>query len=218
MATADHELQHAGRERVQATWPMRRRDRAPRRPSCAVIVRRPLLKNTREPAAGGAGGFRIQAARACFRVRRPGLRRAGRVVGIGFQAQPDDRPVGLRSAAEERGEARGAADHERQHAGRERVQGADVADAPHAERPPRPGDDVVRGHPRRLVDDQHAVGGRRRMLTACRHRPLPRRPPRPAAGPHPAGAARRIRMHCGVRRRRGPRPPRARQSRLSSGR
>ena len=65
--------------------------------------------------------------------------------------------VVLVGAAQELREPRRAAEDERQHAGRQRIERAGVADAALAERAPRRGDDVVRRRPGGLVDDEHAV-------------------------------------------------------------
>jgi hypothetical protein len=55
-------------------------------------------------------------------------------------------------------EPRRAADHERQHPGRHRIERAGVPDARHAERAARQRHDVVRGRALGLVDDEDAVG------------------------------------------------------------
>ena len=97
----------------------------------------------------------------------------------------------------------GAVDAEHQHAGGHRVEGAGVADLAGAGQPADPGDDVVRRHPGRLVDDDQpgaqsllvAASGRRRLVVlvdlarllvrvgvAGVRRAAPRpRPPRPSA-------------------------------------
>src|SRR5918994_3269830 len=78
-------------------------------------------------------------------------------------AQPRDGLVALRQRHQEALHARGAAHEHEQQPRRERVQRARVADlrAGWAGQPPADvGDDVVRGDPGRLVDEQHAVGRR----------------------------------------------------------
>ena len=69
------------------------------------------------------------------------------------------RLLGQHQVAEQPG---GPVDAEHQHAGGHRVEGAGVADLAGAGQPAHPRDDVVRGQPGRLVDDDQA--GRRRSL------------------------------------------------------
>ena len=56
-------------------------------------------------------------------------------------------------------QARGLAEHERQHAGGLRIERAGMPDAADPQRPARHDDDVVRARADRFVDDENAVDG-----------------------------------------------------------
>ena len=87
--------------------------------------------------------------------------------------------VGLVAGGEELRQPRRAADHERQHAGRHRIERAGVADARDAQRAPRERDDVVRRRALRLVDDEDAIKGSGLLfqtlliVEGCGRRPSP---------------------------------------------
>ena len=87
--------------------------------------RRHLPQRAHQRAAG-------RAQRLVAHRDRPRLvqRLAREVVGGGREAEPDGRAVGLLALRQEARQARGLADADRQHAGRERVERARVADAP----------------------------------------------------------------------------------------
>ena len=80
---------------------------------------------------------------------------AGRVIRVRRQPEPDARLVLFFRSTERARQV--SVDDEREHAGRERIERAGVADARRAERPPHPRHDVVRCGPRRLVDHENAV-------------------------------------------------------------
>ena len=82
------------------------------------------------------------------------------VVGRRRPAQPDAGDVFLLVDGQELREPRRPADHQRQHAGRQRIERAGVADPRDADRPPHPRHDVVRRGSGGFVDDQDAVHGR----------------------------------------------------------
>ena len=96
-----------------------------------------------EESAAAAVECRVDggAVRPWAAVRRAG-RHAQRIAGVGVQAETDRGVVGL-VAADEAGQARGAADHERQYAARQRVERAGVTDALLAQGAADAGDDVV---------------------------------------------------------------------------
>ena len=79
------------------------------------------------------------------------------VVGLSSRPDPNPRDVLLVDAAQERREPGGAADHKREHTGRERIEGSGMADAGQADRSTHDRDDVVRGRAGGFVDDKNAV-------------------------------------------------------------
>ena len=81
---------------------------------------------------------------------------AGAVVGISFVAEANHRVVHLRLADDVRQQARRGVDGQYEQAGRERVERAGMPDPLGASGPPHDTDDIVRGHPRRLVDKQQS--------------------------------------------------------------
>ena len=98
-----------------------------------------------------------------FRVRRPsvighrtsdavGQRR--RIVGRRRDPEPHVREVFLLVGDQELGQARGVADEQDEEARRERIERAGVPDPRRLQRPPREGDDVVRGGTARLVEEE----------------------------------------------------------------
>ena len=80
-----------------------------------------------------------------------------RVVGVGGETEPNRSLVTLLRARVELRQAGEVAEHQRQHSGGQRIERAQVPyrtlrdDAAHAV------DHVVRGQPRRFIDDEHAV-------------------------------------------------------------
>ena len=102
----------------------------------------------REGAQLGAQALRHVRARDDLAVGVE-RRRAG--------AERHARGVALVGRGQVRRELRPLAHQRDEHAGGERIERARVPDAPLAERPAEPRDDVVTGEPRRLVDDEHAV-------------------------------------------------------------
>ncbi len=137
--------------------------------------RRHLVEGAHE-AGEGRGERRRRRVRGNGRAQRL----ARQVVGRGGEAEPHGRHVLLLAPGQEAGEARGAADADRQDAGRERVERARVPDPPGPERAAHAVDDVVRGRARRLVHDQDAVHG---AATPRFRRPRPRRAASPAPPP-----------------------------------
>ena len=81
---------------------------------------------------------------------------AGAVVGISFVAEANHRVVHLRLADDVRQQARRGVDGQYEQAGRERVERAGVPDPLGASGPSHDTDDIVRGHPRRLIDKQQS--------------------------------------------------------------
>ncbi len=79
------------------------------------------------------------------------------VVGLSSRPDPNPRDVLLVGAAHERREPGGAADDEREHTGRERIEGSGMADARQADRATHDRDDVVRGRAGGFVDDKYTV-------------------------------------------------------------
>ena len=82
---------------------------------------------------------------------------AGAVVSVGRPAEADHTFVDFVAARVKLRQARGAAEHQRQHAGGDRVERAQVADLLHAGDPPRFPHYVVRGPAFRFVDDDGSV-------------------------------------------------------------
>ena len=80
----------------------------------------------------------------------------GRVVLVGRASERDGGFVGLVAGGQELREAGRAADDERQHAGRHRIERAGVPDARDAQRAPRQRHNVVGGRSFGLVDDEDA--------------------------------------------------------------
>ena len=108
-----------------------------------------------EAAAGGLDRRRVNIQLAIVIGRGDNV--AGRVVGVGDDAQSDDGLVDLLAAGEQVGQPRGLPDHERQHSGCHRIECAEMPDAAFAGEAPDMPHDIVRGHPFWLVDDKHAV-------------------------------------------------------------
>jgi hypothetical protein len=138
--------------------------------------RRHRLAATREPMGahaadflGGVGRRRLRDLAAKCAQRgldilardrhrdRFARRLSEAIVGIRRHAQPHLGLIALRIAGQEPREPRRLAEHERQHAGRHRIERAGVTDARYAQQPPHAGNDVVRGRTFGLVDDEEAV-------------------------------------------------------------
>jgi hypothetical protein len=94
--------------------------------------------------------------------------RAERVVRISGDAEPDLRVVALVVDAEKPGEARGASQHEHEEPAGQWIERARMADAPLAGHAPHARDDVVRGRPGGLVEEEDAVHRQIAGLQNCR--------------------------------------------------
>jgi hypothetical protein len=81
------------------------------------------------------------------------------IVGVGGEAKADHAFVGFLRRGVELGEAGEAAGDEREHAGGERVEGAEMADGTLAENAAHAVDYVVGGPSGGLVDDDDAIHG-----------------------------------------------------------
>src|SRR3989449_3403777 len=144
-------------------------------PPALVVDRRVHRRHLRD-AADEAAARRLQPL-----AREPGHRRlgehaAGEIVRVGGDAEADGRDVFLVLVHQIGRELGGLADEQRQDAGGRRVEGAGVADAPHAEPLARERDGVERRRAGGLVDDEDPRRGRghrgaaRAALTASRTR------------------------------------------------
>ena len=149
-----------------------------------AVGRRPLRDRPEE-----AGQRRLDRG---SRRRRPGRRGqlALEVVGRGRGAEADRRAIRLAIAEVVLDDARPVAEEDRQHARRERIERAAVADALGRRQAADEGDDVVRGRAGRLGDDEDAVEARpERRVGHRQRRTLGDEARRPRPGP--AGARRR---------------------------
>ncbi len=79
--------------------------------------------------------------------------RARDITGVGRVSKPNHRFVFLFSAAEKLRQPRCASDQHHENSSRKRIQRAGVADAPLADDSAHARNDIVRGHPRGLIDD-----------------------------------------------------------------
>ena len=84
-----------------------------------------------------------------------------RVVGIGRETEPHGAGVALAAAGVKARETSGAAEREHQHAGRQRIERAEMADLAKSDQPAHGFDDVVRRLAARLIDHEDSVDGRR---------------------------------------------------------
>jgi hypothetical protein len=83
------------------------------------------------------------------------------VVGVGFKAKTHGAAVALAAAGIKPCEARGAAEGEDQDTSCQRVESAQMADAPEPDDTPHRLDNIVRSFPRRFVDHNNPIEGRR---------------------------------------------------------
>ncbi len=79
------------------------------------------------------------------------------VVGIGGEAEADHAFVSFLRCSVELRQAREIADDEREHAGGQRIERAEMTDATLAKNAAHAGDHVVRGPTRGLIDDDNAI-------------------------------------------------------------
>ena len=104
-----------------------------------------------------AAARRSISARSSTRSGVRAQRRAVGIVGVGGEAEAERRVVALAASRVKLREPRGAAEQQHQHAGRQRIERAQMADLAESEDAAHGVDDVVRRPALRLVDDQGAV-------------------------------------------------------------
>ena len=81
------------------------------------------------------------------------------IIGVRFRTEGNQRHVDLRRGVQSLGELRALADEDGQEPGRRRIERSAVADAAHAQRLPRDGDDIEGGPALGFVDREHARRG-----------------------------------------------------------
>ncbi len=104
--------------------------------------------------------FKGEANIALARQARGADHSSGQIVRVGLGPELDCSFVNLRLGIEKRCESRRATDEEDQQACRERIEGAQMSNAALAVDSPYVLNDVVRRHPRGLVDEQQSLDWR----------------------------------------------------------